>query len=118
MDGVVRVGIVVAGTVVEAWRAVIVGLSRVMVVDAVGAAAVTAARPTRRVDKLTSFIVMLRLCKCVYGLCDSEGRRRNQEKLNSKRTFICTVLSLMVCTKLRRLPITMNSVVVIAAPSD
>ena len=55
----VRVDVVVVGTVVEAWRAVIVGLSRVMVVDAVGAAVVRLAKPTSRVGKRTSFIVIL-----------------------------------------------------------
>lgn len=58
IDGVVRVEVVMAGTVVEAWRAVTVGLSRVMVVDAVGAAALRVARLARSVNKLTIFIVI------------------------------------------------------------
>ena len=59
IDGVVRVDVVVTGTVVEAWRAVTVGLSRAMVVDAVGAAAVRAARPATSEVGTMSFIVML-----------------------------------------------------------
>jgi len=59
IDGVVRVDVVVTGIVVEAWRAVTVGLPRVMVVGAVGAAVVRLAKPTSRVGKRTSFIVIL-----------------------------------------------------------
>jgi len=51
--------VVVTGIVVEAWRAVTVGLSRAMVVDAVGAAAVRAARPATSEVGTMSFIVML-----------------------------------------------------------
>jgi hypothetical protein len=58
MDGVVRVDVVVAGTAVEAWRAVTLGLSRVIVVDAVSAAVARAARLARRAGRIMSLIVI------------------------------------------------------------
>jgi len=59
IDGVARVDVVVVGIVVEAWRAVTVGLSRVMVVDAVGAAVVRAVRLAISEVRMMNFIVML-----------------------------------------------------------
>ena len=58
MEGMVRVVVVVTGTVVEAGRAVISGRSRVIVVDAVGAAVARAARLARRTGKM-AFIMIL-----------------------------------------------------------
>lgn len=58
IDGVVRVGVVVAGIVVEAWRAVAVGLPMVMVVDSVGTAVMRAAMPTRKAGRMLNFITL------------------------------------------------------------
>jgi hypothetical protein len=84
MEGVVRVDVVVAGIVVEACRAVTLDLSRVIVVDAVGAAMVRDIKVACRADRMMSLIVILvwqycfrRIVTVASGVVEKVERNHN-----------------------------------------